>query len=57
MNHMKDMNYIIHMRHLRIQVKALLRRATARDALQKYEEAEKDLRQVGGWETRSARKM
>ncbi len=28
------------------QVKALLRRATARDALQKYDEAEKDLRAV-----------
>lgn len=30
----------------RAQVKALLRRATARDALQKYDEAEKDLRSV-----------
>ncbi len=29
------------------QAKALLRRATARTALQKYTEAEKDLRQVG----------
>lgn len=29
-----------------MQVKALLRRATARDALQKYEGAEKDLRSV-----------
>jgi hypothetical protein len=29
-----------------LQVKALLRRATARDALQKYDAAEKDLRAV-----------
>ena len=28
------------------RVKALLRRATARDALQKYDEAEKDLKEV-----------
>ncbi|GAX80630.1 hypothetical protein CEUSTIGMA_g8065.t1 [Chlamydomonas eustigma] len=32
------------------KVKALLRRATARDALQKYDEAEKDLREVLGLE-------